>query len=124
MTEPPDTKQIERLLALKQALGTATDELNRRILAFEADLKQIGIGVPVWVELTPTTKLGYGKWEGDWHILVQYRDFEEDKTNSLTHASRGIRLYCYRHLHLLLPAIEHEAAKLLTHMRTELEITP
>lgn len=112
---------IEKLLQIKIELNNLTEELNKRILEFEADLKKLEIGIPIWIKLTEDTKLGYTKYNGEWHITVQYKDGQEDKINSLVHATRGVRLYCLKHLYLLLPALETAANEFLEKMKKELE---
>lgn len=113
---------VEHLLTVKQRLNAATDILNQKIEEFEAELRQLSVGVPVSVKIPDSTVfLKYGKWQKNWRVLVSYQDdSEEEVTVPLREATRTVRLYGYRHRMLLLPAIE-KAAESLTRRMEEVE---
>lgn len=111
----------ENLLKIKEELNRTSDELNKKILEFEEYLKKLSMGVPVWINITPTTALGYQKFEGEWAIVIRYDEFGKEKVTVLYRSTRTLRLYGYKHLHELLPALEKAADSLLTRMKKELE---
>lgn len=113
---------IERLLKLRDELNTVSDEINKGIAEFEADLKKVSMGVEVWLKLSETSFIGYRRFEGDWKIIIRHKDFPggEEKVTPLDRSTRTLRLHGYRNMHLLLPAIEKCAERLTIRMRKAL----
>ncbi len=104
---------VEELIQLKHDLDKSSDLLNEKIVQYEEDLKKLGLGVQVWVKLSENTEIGYQKFEGEWSVVIRYDDFGEYKISRLLRSSRNLRLYGYKNINLLIPALEAAATVLL-----------
>jgi len=113
---------VEKLLKIKQELNRVTDLLNTAILAFEQELKTIGIGVPVTVKISDEVFLKYGKFGDSWRVMASYTNADNNEiTLPLVECTRTIRLHGYKHRMELLPHLEAAAESLTKRMEKALE---
>jgi hypothetical protein len=106
-----ESKVISNLLAVKASLNANSDELNKRILAFEDEMNKLAVGLAVWIKLDNEIRLGYIRFEKVWHLVIEHNQGGDKEIQVLTHATRYHRLFCYRHLRELLPALLETATK-------------
>jgi hypothetical protein len=104
----------EELISLREKLNLVTEQLNNKIIEFEAYLANLGFGIRVWSGEQDKIKIGYGKFDNKWHVLIKYiTDDGNEIINILTKAPRNLRLHGYKRRDELVIAIL-ESAKSLT----------
>lgn len=120
-----DIDNVTKILQVRDKIDNLTEELNKRIIAFEEDLKKLRIGIPTWINISSNTRLGYIKFEGNWCVVVQSKlDDKQQPILPLTKSTRTLRLYGYKHLNLLIPAIQSAAESFLAKLESELNHEP
>jgi plasmid stabilization system protein ParE len=116
-----DDNIVQRIVAARQTLDAATDELTTRLLTFEEDLAKLQLGVAAWYGTEPT-KVGYRKLDGKWCVVVMFQEMPGGEAHvvAVRHASRTLRLFAYRHRNDLLHALEVTATRLTERMNKAL----
>src|SRR6266487_2710044 len=119
-------EQIKRLEAAAAKLNAASDELSKPVVALNAVLKRLNVGVPAWYKYDgyfeensteySKAEIGYAKVSGEWGIcLREVSGFADDPTVEqeerwqFDDAPRKMRLKAIDHLGDLLCALVTEA---------------
>ena len=112
----------KELVDLKRQLDSASDNLNKRILQYQSELKTLSLGADAWVDITPNIKIGYAKHKGEWKILINYNELGDLLSNTpIMESPRELRLLGYKNFPKLLKAIEEKAIDLLSKMNEALQ---
>lgn len=114
--------KMESLEKLRDPLNHYSDLLNNKWLLFIDDINKLGLGVRVWVDVSNNTKMGYDKFNGKWSIFVNYDTHGVRESRDILDAPRELRLYLFKHRHLLLGALETRAKAFLEELINEVGI--
>jgi hypothetical protein len=114
------------LSATAAELNSETDRLNASILALEAALKKLGIGITSWYEYEKSfsadglsysmESIGYTKLNGKWMLALMTRDgheaAEEDRYEiwPLIESPRHLRIKALKHIPELLDKLNKDAS--------------
>ncbi|SRR6266545_3633768 len=131
MTDPT---VLKRLGTLAQRLNEASDVISKQIVSLEAALNALRLGVWAWVtisrdetyqtdndgksyQLTDVVKLGYGKYKGEWALLLliyveEFDEADERQVSLLREAKREVKLEAVEKLPELLEEIEKKATEM------------
>ena len=126
---------LKQLSLLSKSLNEASDELSKQISAIESAINEFKLGIWAWVrkpiltefelsdpdekgqrfELNYHYRLGYGKHNAKWGLLVSYRweaNEEDMEIEFLRDTSREIRIKATERIPELLDALAKEMSAL------------
>ena len=95
-------EDFEDLVTTKSLLESATSRMSDCIADVNARLKQLGLGIEVWVPCD-TAEFGYAKVDGEWSLAVRRNAI----VHRLNDAPRAFRVEALLHLADLLYAMRN-----------------
>lgn len=105
---------LEELKDNVKLLNEVSKSLNEAIIEHEKALFHISPGIQCTVNATPNIKLGYGRWEGKWRLLIQVETNGELEKWPASSAPRDIRFHAIKNIDKLYEEINKQVIK-LTH---------